>query len=136
MKIYTIVCFHGGFASREDTSVTGSFRTLYDARAALENEILERAQRDCLFSRTLWDDDNHEDIGDRLLGNSGREDADSFFHRYNDKCDFPEEIKTSLCRYLRDWILADPSYHIFSSAGYQTYHYDIIENELMEGMPK
>lgn len=137
MKIYTIVCFYEGFADPGGTSVTGSFRTLHEARAALENEILERAQREWLFARALWYDENHEDIRDHVIENSGHEDAASFFHRYNDKSEFPEEIKASLCRYLLDWLRAECSYHIFSSRPEcQTYHYDIIENELMEGMPK
>ena len=91
-----------------------------------------RAQKDILFSMTLWHDENHGDEFRKfVLDKTGMEDVESYFNRDNDNSDFPEDLKRAVLSYVLENAEGEEAYHIFASIlNDQTYHFDIVESEL------
>jgi len=135
MKIYTLIESEESFAEPYSLKAVRSFRFLPTARYALANKILMRAQKDSLFSRSLWKDENHgEEFRQFVLDKTGMEDVESYFNRYNDNSDFPEDLKRAVLSYILENAEGDEAYHIFASRlNDQTYHFDILENDFGGG---
>ena len=135
MKIYTVVETEESFCEPFIMKTEGarSFKSLSFAENDMANRIIERAQRDCVFSRALWNDENHgEEFREFMLQNTCREDVDAYFHRYNcNKMEFPEDVKRVMCRFILDVVVGEKAYHIYSCRMDElTFHLDIVESEL------
>ena len=131
-KIYTLIESEESFAEPYSLKAIRSFRFLPTARYALANEIMMRAQKDSMFSRTLWNDENHgEEFRKFVLDKTGIEDVESYFNRCNDNSDFPEDLKIAVVSYILENAEGEEAYHIFSSClNDQTYHFDIVESKM------
>lgn len=137
MKIYTIVETEESFSIPLSVKVLHSDLFLPFARNALVNRIVKRAQEDLLFSYVLWDDVNHsEEFREYMRENTGREDIESYFCRDDDDMKFPEDVERVMCSFLLENVVGEEAYHVFlADKSEHMVHFDIIENELMEGVP-
>lgn len=135
MKIYTLIESEDSFAEPYSLKALKSFKFLPNARYALANAILTRSQKDCLFARSLWRDENHGEEFRRFVSDkTGIEDVDSYFYRYNENSEFPDDLKRAVLSFVLENAEGDEAYHIFDSMlSDQTYHFNILENDLGGG---
>ena len=138
MMIYTIVESEESFTEPLTVKVVGSNLLLPFARESLVNHIVERAQEDAAFSYSLWNDANHgEEFRDFMRGGTAREDIASYFDREKGKMRFPDDVVHAMCSYLLGCVAGeDGMYHIYEEDAEQVVHFDIIGNELSEGVTK
>lgn len=135
MKIYTLIESEDSFAEPYSLKALNSFKFIQNARYELANAILNRSQKDSLFSRSLWRDENHgEEFRQFVRDKTGIEDVESYFYRYNEKSEFPDDLKRAILSFVLENAEGNEAYHIFASKlNNQRYHFDILENDLGGG---
>lgn len=138
MKIWTIVLTRDKKYSQVETSVIGSYSCLCRSKHELASHIAARAAESSEFSFALWNDENHSELKDHILGNEKLlKVVDtiwimSFFDRCNNRCAMPPVLKTALMEYVKGELTGSGCYYIYISPNGEdeSYHFDIIENKL------
>lgn len=138
MKIWTIVLTRDKKYSQVETSVIGSYPCVCLAENELASYIAARADASSEFSFALWNDENHSDLKDHILGNEKLlKVVDSvwimsFFDRCNDRCMMPPALKTAVKEYVIGEVVSSGCYYIYVSPNGEdeSYHFDIVANEL------
>lgn len=124
-RIYTIVLNTEVGVDCPKVAVIGSYRKIGAARAALADYIIDRMERDNVFWDSLFSDENHEEMGEKLM------------YMVYIKTDRIKKLlggsRDELRRHLMRELRCD-GYYVFSTAGGidRTYHFDIIKNSLEE----
>lgn len=134
MKIYTLIeteetCFE---PLKMKTAGARSFRSIHLARWHLADTVVARAQSDRLFARALWTDENHwDELREFLSQETGRNDVEAYFHRYDDGKEFPGYVKKALRRFIMDAVVGENAYHVYAFRMDElSIRFDIVESEL------
>lgn len=139
MKIWTTVLTRDKKYSQVETSVIGSYPCVCLAKNKLASHIAARAEESSEFSFALWNDENHSDLKDCILGNENLlkvVDAvwiTSYFDRCNEQpLKMPSELKAAVKKYVLGELTSSGCYYIYISPNGEdeSYHFDIEQNEL------
>ena len=131
MKVHILVETEESFSEPLSVSVVGSYKSLYLARNALVNRIIERAQKDRELASALWQDANHgEELREAINGDTGL-DAEHCFCRDEEEHEYLDRVRKALRRYLMSCVVGDDAYyvHVLDWRD-KTVHFDIFESEL------
>lgn len=141
MIIWTIVCTRDKKYSQVDTSVVKSCPRLSIAEDELAFHIANRIEQVSDFAYAVWNDENHPELRDRILGSEKvsktgvKEDwIRSYFGRggYREVEPMPRALRDVVIGYVMEEVRGNGCYYVYSSPNGEddSYHFDIIGNEL------
>lgn len=124
MKIFTLVISCESFCGPLTASVVGSYRAKEAACSACVDKIVEMLKINSAFSTAMYQDENHADLFEEseryaLLGDETG-------------AGLSNEQEGRIRKYVREWLMAEPRYYVYSVDGDVAYHFDIMENQLEE----
>lgn len=125
-KIYTIVLTTKIGLDLPRMEILGSYRKVGDARNAAATYIIDRLERDNAFWDSLFSDENHEEMSERLI-----------CYMVYIKTDRIKKLLGGSRDMLRRYLtreLCYGTYYVYSIVDgvERTFHFDIIKNRLEE----